>query len=330
MAVIADRVLYDVSDPIRPRLVCRSANTLMHLLGGNAVAYTRVAGGQTYVVRRDLTTGAESQLARLPADPLSYPIGAYAAWASDGSLEAYATSSGTDANGKFQVQLHLWSSGADHVLYTVDRFPMGFESRWSPFGVVEFSPDYAYLAFSPVLDAMRIFSVADQRQVLVMPTRAAGGTWVANNRFVWAVDQDLSTPSGVIQWTPAAGATILRPDYWYGPSSSTDGKWLAATEPFRLSNQSDPAYPRVVIASVGGATLFESRLGSNPGFVTPTVVWYAEEGPCTQACIGPTSPNGTIHAFDVSSGSDRTFRFRVGEEPLDESGTSFCCFSGAR
>lgn len=329
MAVIADRFVYDVSDSVHPRLVCRSANTLIHLLSGNAVAYTSVIDGQTFVVRHDLTTGAESEVARLPADPLSNPVGAYAAWTSDGSLEAYATSSAAYANGRFQLHLHLWSNGVDHVLYTIDRVPMGFESRWSPLGVVEFSPDHAYLAFSPVLDFMRIFSVADQSQVFAVATRAVGGTWVANDRFVWAVDQDLTKSSGVMQWTPATGATVIRPDYWYAPTSSLNGAWLAATEPFRLSNQSDTSYPRVVIVSVGGSKVYESGLGSAPGFVTPTVVWYAEEGSCAQSCISPTAANGTIHALDVTNGNDQTFHFRVGEEPITD-GYNFCCFTGAR
>jgi len=328
MAVIADRFLYDVTDPVHPRLVCRSANTLIHLLNGNAIAFTSVANGETNVIRHDLSTGAESQVARLPADPLANPVGAYAAWTSDGQLEAFATSSAPDASGRFQLQLHLWSNGADHVLSTIDRGSMGFESRWSPFGVVEFSPDHAYVAFSPVLDSMRIFSVADHRQVFAAATRAVGGTWIANDRFVWAVDQDLSKPSGVIQWTPATGATVLRPDYWYAPTSSLDGAWLAATEPFRLSNQSDTSYPRVVIVSVGGTKVFEAGRGSAPGFVTPTVVWYAEEGSCAQSCISPTAPNGTIHAFDVTKGTDQTFHFRAGEEPIAD-GINFCCFTGA-
>jgi hypothetical protein len=329
MAVIGDRFLYEASDPIHPRMLCRSSNTLIHLIDGNAIVYTRVANGETTVVRHELATGVESSVARLPADPLANPVGAYAAWTSDGLLEAFATSSAPDANGRFQLELHLWSKGADHVLQTIDRVSMGFESRWSPFGVVEFSPDHAYVAFSPVLDSMRIFSVGDLTQVFAVATRAVGGTWISNDRFVWAVDQDLSKPSGVIQWTPSTGATVLRQDYWYAPTSSRDGAWLAATEPFRLSNQADTSYPRVVIVSVGGAKVLETGPGSAPGFISPTVAWYAEEGPCSQSCISPNAPNGTIHALDVTNGNDQTFHFRVGEEPTAD-GNSYCCFTGAR
>jgi len=42
MTVIAGAFLYEVSDPVRPRLVCRSANTVLHLIDNKAVAYTAV------------------------------------------------------------------------------------------------------------------------------------------------------------------------------------------------------------------------------------------------------------------------------------------------
>ena len=38
MAVIARAFVYDVADPVHPRLVCRAANTVIHLLEGNAIA----------------------------------------------------------------------------------------------------------------------------------------------------------------------------------------------------------------------------------------------------------------------------------------------------
>src|SRR5882672_10372408 len=69
MTVIAGVLLYEITDPVNPRLVCTAHNTYMQL-AGNAVVYTTAAaGGKAAVVRRDLTTGGESQIALLPADP---------------------------------------------------------------------------------------------------------------------------------------------------------------------------------------------------------------------------------------------------------------------
>jgi hypothetical protein len=87
-----------------------------------------------------------------------------------------------------------------------------------------------------------------------------------------------------------------------------------------------------MIVPIGGGPTFETGPGSSPGFVTPTVVWYPEERPCQandQCGADPTALDGTFHAFDVTNGSDQTFHFRLGEEPIAD-GVNFCCFTGAR
>jgi hypothetical protein len=305
MAVDADRFLYDVSDPVHPRLICRSANTFMHLLDGNAISYITVVARQVVVVRHDLTSGAETLIAQLPTDPR---VSDFASWTPDGSLEVYASG----------LQIHLWSNGADHLLYSFETHPAGFESRWnSPRGIVEFSPDHAYVAISDPADFtsqnLRIFSVDDRRQVLAIGTGyAQGGTWIANDRFVWGT-------GSVMQWTPTGGAKLLRSERWFGATGSSDGRWLAATL------LTDTLQPRVVIVPVGAGRTFVTGLGSSPGFVTPTVVWYAEEAPCppsTQCGADPTGPDRTVYAFDVTNGSDQVVHFRVGEEPITDGVTA--------
>ncbi len=70
MTVIAGLFLYDVTDPVRPRLVCRATNTYLQLLAGNKIAYTvALANGQADIIWRDLTTGVNTKVAELPADP---------------------------------------------------------------------------------------------------------------------------------------------------------------------------------------------------------------------------------------------------------------------
>lgn len=306
MAVVAGQFIYDVSDPVHPRLVCRTNNTYLHLLDGNAIAYTTVAARKVFIVRRDLSTGAESQIGQLPADPHGAK-----SWTSDGSLEVYATSL-PRANGRFLVQIHLWSDGADHVLYSIDAGPGGVESHWSQLPMVEISPDHAYVAisdstFTITSSNVRIFSVLDLRQKFV-PGTAFGGTWIANDRFVWA-----SASGSVMQWTPTGGAKLLRSERWFGPTSSSDGGWLAATL------LTDTSKPRVLMVPVGGGRTFQAGLGSGPAFVTPTVVWYAEEGPSTG--YDPTSPNGIVHSLDLTNGSNQVVQFRVGEKPIG----TLCC-----
>src|SRR5207253_3386134 len=109
MAVVAGAIVYDVADPLRPRLVCRSANTVIHLLDGNAIAYTAVVADHVVIVRRDLSTGAESRIAQLRIAPRPY-YWAWAGWTWDGSLEVYTTASAPRAAGRWLVSVHLFSN----------------------------------------------------------------------------------------------------------------------------------------------------------------------------------------------------------------------------
>ena len=315
MVVIARTFVYDVADPVHPRLVCRGANTVIHLVDDNAIAYTTAVAGQVFIVRHDLATGSESRIAQLRADPSE----ATTAWTSDGSLEVYPTAV-PRANSRWLEQVHLWSNGADHILYEYEAGPGGFAGRWSAHFILAFSPDHKYLAISDTNYSaqnydVRIFSVADLSQKLAAGTQglaAAGGTWVANDRFVWAAGS-----GSLMQWTPTGGATVLRPERWFTPTSSSDGRWLAGTLLTDTSN------PRALIVPVASGGTFTPGLGSSPGFVTPTVVWYAQE----RATDG--GPDGTVHAFDVTNGTDRVVTFRSGEGPTIAEGFTVCCLTTA-
>jgi hypothetical protein len=321
MVVVAGQLVYDVVDPIHPRLICRGTNTSIQLLDAGSIAYIATGGRHGgYVIRHDLTTGAETRIGQLPSDPRS----AFAGWTPDGSLEVYATSGVQPINGRISGQIHLWSNGADHVLYGFDQLQTGFESRWNaPYGLADFNPDHRYLAISYPVDFsssnVRIYSVADRRQLLATGSGfSLGGTWIANDRFVWAQGR------AIMQWTPATGATLLRSEAWVKPTSSAGGQWLAATL------ATNTAKPRVVIKSVVDGRTFITGPGSSPGFVTAAVVWYAEEASCPpndQCGADPTGPDRSVHAFNVANASDQLVRFRVGEEPI-RNGYNFCCDLG--
>jgi hypothetical protein len=312
MAVVAGQFVYDVSDPIHPRLVCRTSNTYFHLLDGNAIAYTTIAARKVVIVRRDLTTGAESRIGQLPADPHGAK-----SWTSDGSLEVYSTFVPL-ANNRALVSVHLWANGTDHVLYKIETGPGGLESRWSPLPIVEISPDHAYIAINDFTFAIygnkvRIFSVADRRQLFVTAGSGTGGTWIATDRFVWA-------SGSLMEWTPTGGAKVLRSENWYGPTSTVEGGWMAGTFFTKLgADRIDTSKPRVSIVPIGTGRTFRTGLGSAPTFVTTTVVWYAEEAPGSG--YDPTEPNGVIHSLDLASGLDQVVQFRVGEKPIG----TLCC-----
>lgn len=315
MVVIARTFVYDVSNTVRPRLVCHGADTVIHLVDSNTIAYTAVAARKVYIIRRDLTTGAESRIVQLHADPNATTT----AWTSDGSLEVYATYGSPGANGRKPVRVHLWSNGADHLLYTTDTPTVGgAEGRWGDRPIVKFSPDHTYVAISDSAFALygskvRIFSVAARRQKFVIESSASGGVWIANDRFVWASRL-------LMQWTPAGGAKVLRSESWFVPSSSSDLRWLAGTI------LTDPSKPRVRMVSVGSSKTFLTRgLASSPGLVTPTVVWYAEERALASGGPIATWPNGNVHAFDLKNATDQLVIFRAGEKPMIPNGNTMCC-----
>lgn len=79
--------------------------------------------------------------------------------------------------------------------------------------------------------------------------------------------------------------------------------------------------PRVLAVAVDGGQTFQTKcLGSAPTFVSPTVIWYAEEGQGT--VVDPTStPNGIVRSLDLTNGSDRVVQFRAGEKPTG----TLCC-----
>src|SRR5438128_2969776 len=318
MSVVAGQLRYDVSDPIHRRLICRAQNTYVRLLDSGAIAYTTVVAGKVVAVRGDLTTGTEARIAELRVSPDPYYYGA-TAWSSDGRLEVYAVALPPDANGLWQMQIHMSSNGADHVLYTIPSGAGGIESRWAAHTTLELSPDHAYIAisdsnFSLTSHNVRIFSIADQRQVFIAPSSALGGTWTANDRFIWA------SSGSVMQWTRAGGASWLRSEQWFGPTSSSGGQWLAATL------LTDYAKPRVVIVPIAGGRTLVTGLGSNPGFVTSTTMWYSGERPCPpgdQCMADSTTPDRTVHAYNVTNGSDQLVVFRNGEEPILNG--SNCC-----
>jgi hypothetical protein len=335
--VVLDRAfVYDVADTLHPRLICRGTDTAIHLLDSNAIAYRTYAAGHTVIIRRDLTTGAESRIAQLRDDQrTSYLVGF--TW--DGSTEVYSTSvpsaQGTGVAGGVGdhslVSVHIWSNGADRVVYQLDSHGGGLESRWSPRPIMEFSPDNSYVALNDMNfyiygNHVRIFSLADKRQKFVIEAAASGGTWIAKDRFLWA---DLG--GKLYQWTPTGGNKLLRSEGWYGVSASPGAKWLATTQIAQVNFTG----PRTFIAPspLGTGRTFRTGLASQPGWVNATVAWYTEEkryyGPgfgCIEPCVHPTDPTGPVHALDVVNQTDRIVTFRTGETPrIPGSAEIWCC-----
>src|SRR6185312_722036 len=120
-----------------------------------------------------------------------------------------------------------------------------------------------------------------------------------------------------------SGVTPFRSDKsWFGVNGSPDGQWIAGT---LLSTTGGP---NVLIAPVAGGAPIKTGLGSAPGFVSPTVLWYLGEKTCpaSDPCgYDPTIPDGTVHAYDVIGKTDTVISFRKGEEPTVDGDFWYCC-----
>jgi hypothetical protein len=196
-----------------------------------------------------------------------------------------------------------------------------FESRWSPSGVAKFSPDQKYLAVSyPAFDSLRIFSVADRRELLEAKLGSTlGGTWLAGGSFVWA------NTDAVRQWVPAGTTTILRYEHWYGPVASPDGEWLAGTL------LTDPATPHAVVVSLKSGRTYDFPLTSTPGFASSTLLLVNVEDRCPpldRCGADPTAATRYFHAFDPTNGSDQMSGFNAGDEPYSSDLDFLCCAPG--
>jgi hypothetical protein len=63
----AQQLLYDVSDPVHPRLLCRISSTSAHLFTGDTFEYLKpVSATETDVMLHSLGSGNESVAARFP------------------------------------------------------------------------------------------------------------------------------------------------------------------------------------------------------------------------------------------------------------------------
>jgi hypothetical protein len=82
----------------------------------------------------------------------------------------------------------------------------------------------------------------------------------------------------------------------------------------------------VLIVSTGRGRSFLTGLASWPGFVTPSVVWYAEEkfDSYPGGFVG-VQPNGLVHALDVVNQTDRLVHFHTGQTPKLANGAFVCC-----
>ncbi|HEX2682158.1 MAG TPA: hypothetical protein VHQ03_12815 [Candidatus Dormibacteraeota bacterium] len=320
-------LLYDVSDALHPRAVCRITNTYARILTGTSFEYlVPHADGTTDVVLHALGSNNESVESRLQADLSSTSMGIFfanAAWAPGRGVMAYLAPGGTDANGSGIVDVWVATSRVRTKIssYSVPGID-GFGRPGPPPPTLAMSPDGAYLAagWSIAPTSIHVFRLSDSLDVT--PTMPAGlrfGFWSRTGHTLYLVGS-----AGVEEWTSEAGVAAV-----------------AGTGPWTLGPNFSPDGTQVVFTGFGSAGVIRVSLydlktrssrqlidqpRSSPIFVRAGWVWYFEEKTCVVSadnpCFDPTTPDGNILAADIATGQESQLSFAPGESPT-AAGTFF-------
>jgi len=305
-------LLYEVTDPLRPRLLCRIDGRSAHLYAAGTLAYLRpVTSRATDVVVRSLGSGSEVVAATLPLGA------AYGVWLPDGSTMAFLN---RRSDGVMEVWLY-----ASQRLALLHTYAIGIGDCLCRFGIppptLAISADGRYLV-SGWLNGkgsapLRAFRIADRAQVQVFGTQVYGALWSRSGHRLFLLG------SGPAQsWTPEAGAAELPGalvwSYPYLASLSPDGIQVAYTteEPTQ-----DPQQPQIFVYNLEDTTttVLSQQPRSQVIFAKAGWVWYLEEASCRSnfGHCGPqgTAPTGRVLARDLASGREAEVNFAPGEEP---------------
>lgn len=294
--------LWDVTDPVHPRLVCRILNTTAHLFTEDTFQYVRANGQTTEVVLHSIGSGNESVIAGWPLgffDP-GRPVAGD--WTADGNTAA-AMPLTVDSAGNDMFQVWLFRQPSKTELY---QFAPGLADCVCRFGLppatLAFSADGEYLASGwPVgkgASPIRVYRVADGALLETLDITDYEPMWSrTGHELLIATGRSWSPENGLTGQAGAAG-WANRPDL------SPDGTEIAYT------NYADATSVRVYVyeLSSGKARMLTDASRSDVTFVKDGWVWYDEEAACAD-CPGGSRPTGQVFAMELSTGVEQPVVF---------------------
>ena len=316
-------LIYDVTDPLHPRLICTITGTAAHLFTGDTFVYLRpVSANETDVILHSLGSGNESKVGSFPRDLTDPGLNAVwdEAWTPDGNLLAYTV---TDPVAN-TVQVWLYSQGRSILVHTYGQ-PIGdCICRFGlPPQVLAFSPDEQYLAAGWIAGKgstpLTVIRVSDGATVFSAPdTSYASAVWDHSGHRLFLFG------AGTSAWTAEAGLAKMPGGTWqFGQGISPDGTLAAYTA---YSDPQVQLQPRVYTYDLKAGTtrLLVDKLRTQVLFVKDGWVWYLEERPCTTADgCNTTMPTGNAFAMQLSTGVEQAVAFAKGEGPLSASWWTF-------
>lgn len=315
----AGYLLYEVSDPVHPRLLCRISSTSARIASADSIAYLKpVSATDTDVILRSLQTGAETRAASFPFNLQGSPF-ATPSWWSDGSLLAYT---GNPDNPGSDTLTQVWLY-ANHAMKLLTTYPWPLTDCICRFGFAPqmnaLSPDGQYVVSGwPVGKGAGPFTasrVADRSQVQAFDLSVSEVLWARTGHQLFLIGQN-----GVRAWTPEAGFSALpgTSQWTFFPSLSPDGSQAVYTT-YIDQGQSQP---RAFLYDFGAKAT--RQLNDQPRtqvlFVKAGWVWYLGEAICqpAQGQCPPwgSAPSGTVYAHDLATGHETVVAFAPGEAPL--------------
>jgi len=308
MAIVGS-ALWDVSDPVHPRLVCRILNTTAHLFTADTFQYIRTNAQTTEVVLHSIGSGNESVVAGWPIRLLDGSGRLTGDWTADGNAAATMVLT-TDDGGAAMQQVWIFTKQPAMLLY---QFPQPLTDCICRFGIppptLAFSADGQYLVAGwPVgkgAQPLRVYRVADDVLVQTMDLGDVETLWSHQGHTLYLTGLDGSPRV----WSPEAGFTPLAgaSAFPYDASLSPDGSKIAYTAFPDPSNQVNLRVYTYDLASQK-TTLLIDKPRAEVTFVKDGWVWYDEEAPC-QDCPGQTQPTGRLFAMDLSTGVEQPVMF---------------------
>lgn len=288
-------VVRDVTDINHPVTRCGfSGGANFRFIGSTRVSYIVTssgdlgAAGALYLV--DLNTSTTS-LVR------AWTSGGYAswvyAWSPDGQKLSFLSS---DSGG---VKWHLLSAAGDKVLASLGAVPGRGVSADNDDAMVGFSADGQYVAVEETftttgVSPIQIIRLSDGKMVYSR-TDGTMATWGASGaRFYFR------TSAGVQAWEPTGKVQSVQAGLsWIHPWPSSDGSHIT----FTTLNAQGNHQVGIIDTNGGPVTTASSEPRTNPGFLAPTLIWYAGETRCTTTTpcgLGGPALTGNTYIYDIA------------------------------
>ena len=292
----------DVTDPLKPRLMC----TLSPADGGEF-------GGSSHVVVfwSGNTIGSADLAARTIALVGEVPQGSFVGAYNQAQREAAYTEPGEgDGFTRHLVQL----GGQDRTLYV--QQPIGGHGgpTCGPYGQLQFSPDgrelLDYNTFRPVSGPANLLVFKSDGSLVFQQVGISFGGWGPAGTVLYFAGASSQGVTGEIDSVDEAGHRLsvvsgLRSFCW--PVMAPDGRSI-------VFGVYDPPAPgqatlglphlwRIDLASHTASQL-TTAVTSHAAFVGPAVVWADEETACDCGPGGPSAPDGVVLAHDLAKGTE--------------------------